>query len=290
MRRPNRISMRTHTMVLSLRRALQAALQAVLLAGLCSPAWAGEKAVHLRGTEVLLPMAQYMAETYMRDHPGSTVVVEGGGTFRGYKSLLDGTVDLAMVSSGVQENVSDLFKKDGPKLVNTIVGYTAIVAVVHPSNPLRDLSMEQLRAVFSGQISNWKDVGGKSAAIVTLIGPPTEGLTATWKEQVLGEFYAYSPKGRVKDVAARIRHVAGHADAITFVSLGDLDPQVKPLSVALQRPSADKVRDGSYPLSAPLVLVSTAVATPETRRFLTYFSTPNKRLRLAGIVTSETLD
>jgi phosphate transport system substrate-binding protein len=277
-------------MDLLLRRILQAAL----LACLCSTVEAGEKAaeraVHLRGTEALLPMAQYMAETYMRDHPGSTIAVEGGGTFRGYKSLLDGTIDIAMVSSGVQENVSDLFKKDSPKLVKTIVGYTAIVPVVNLANPLRDVSVEQLRDVFSGHIKNWKELGGPSAGIVTLVGPPTDGLTATWREQVLGEFHSFSPKGVVTGTEERMRQVARDSHAITFISLGDLTPLVKPLSVASQTPSADKVRDGSYPLSAPLMLVSTSAPTAEAQRFLNFFSAPNKRLRLPGIVTSETLD
>lgn len=265
-------------------------LQAAMLVCLCQAVLAGEKAVHLRGTETLVPMAQYMAETYMRDHPGATVVVMGGGTFRGYKSLLDGTADIAMVSSGMQENVSNLFTKDSPKLVKTIVGYTAIVPVVHPGNPLQNVSMEQLRDVFSGRIKNWKELGGKDAAIVTLMGPPTDGLTATWRERVLGEFHSFSPKGVVTDTEDRIRQVARDSHAITFVSYGDLNAQVKPLSIDSQSPSADKVRDGSYPLSAPLVLVSTAAAAPQTQLFLNYFSAPNKRLRLQGIVTAETLD
>jgi phosphate transport system substrate-binding protein len=195
-----------------------------------------------------------------------------------------------MVSSSVQENVSNLLTKDSPKLVKTIVGYAAIVPVVHPSNPLQNISLEQLRDVFSGQLTNWKQLGGKDAAIVTLIGPPTDGFTASWRERVLGEFHSFNPKGVVTDTDERIRRVARDSHAITFVSFGDLIAQVKPLSVASQTPSADKVRDGSYPLSAPLMLVSTPSTAPETQAFLNYFSTPNKRLRLQGIVTAETLD
>ncbi|NVO05875.1 MAG: PstS family phosphate ABC transporter substrate-binding protein [Rhodoferax sp.] len=270
------------------RRFLQAALLLTCIGPLA--AMAGQKAVHLRGTEALVPMAQYMAETYMRDHPGSTIVVGGGGTFRGYKSLLDGTVDIAMVSSGVQENVSNLLTKDSPKLVTTIVGYAAIVPVVHPANPLQNISLEQLRDVFSGRLTNWKQLGGKDAPIVILIGPPTDGLTASWRERVLGEFHSFSPKGVVTDAEDRLRHVARDSHAMIFVSFGELSPQVKALSVAAQKPTADKVRDGSYPLSAPLMLVSTPGTAPETQAFLNYFSTPNKRLRLQGIVTAETLD
>jgi ABC-type phosphate transport system substrate-binding protein len=154
------------------RRAFQETAVACvsLIACFCTAASAGEKAVHVRGTEVLVPMAQYMAETYMRDHPGSTIVVNGGGTFKGYKSLLDGTADIAMVSSSEQENVNNLFSKDSPHLAKTVVGYTAIVPVVHPNNPLQNISLERLRDVFSGSIKNWKQLGGQDAAIVILIG------------------------------------------------------------------------------------------------------------------------
>jgi phosphate transport system substrate-binding protein len=269
------------------------ALYQLLLWACCcgaSLALAGEKAVHLRGTDALLPMAQYMAETYMRDRPGSTIVVGAGGTFRGYKSLLDGTTDIAMVSSNVQENVADLLTKDSPKFNRTIVGYTAIVPVVHPDNALRDLSMVQLRDVFSGHIRNWKELGGKDASIVTLVGPPTDGLTATWREMVLGSFYSYDPKGVVTDAEERLRQVARNPSAISFISFADLNAHVRSLSVDLQKPSADTVRDGSYPLSAPLMLVTLPTASVQTRQFVNYFSTPNKRLRLPGIITAETLD
>ena len=261
-----------------------------LIACFCTAASAGEKAVHVRGTEVLVPMAQYMAETYMRDHPGSTIVVNGGGTFKGYKSLLDGTADIAMVSSSEQENVNNLFSKDSPHLAKTVVGYTAIVPVVHPNNPLQNISLERLRDVFSGSIKNWKQLGGQDAAIVILIGPPTDGLTATWKQRVLGEFHSFSPKGVVTGADDRVRHVARDTHAISFISFGDLHARVKSLSIDSQKPSADAVRDGSYPLSAPLVLLTASPAPPQTQHFLNYFSTPNKRLRVSGIVTAETRD
>ncbi len=279
--------MRVQTMMIPLRRHF---LLAAMVGWICTATWANEKAVQLRGTDAMVPMAQYMAETYMRDRPGSTIVVAGGGTFRGYKSLLDGTADIAMVSSGMQENVNNLLTKDSPKLVKTIVGYTAILPVVHPANPLQNISLSQLRDVFSGRITNWKQLGGKDAGIVILYGPPTDGLTATWKETVLGEFYSFSPKGVVTNVEDRIRRVAQDPHAITFVAFGDLNLRIKSLSVESHKPSADTVRDGTYPLSAPLMLVTTPTTTPEARRFINYFSTPNKRQRLQGIVTAETLD
>lgn len=264
----------------------------LLCLALCTGALAlaEERAVHLRGTDALLPMAQYMAETYMRDRPGTTIVVSSGGTFRGYKSLLDRTADIAMASSTVQENVADLITKDSPAFIQTIVGYAAIVPVVHPDNALRNLSMAQLRGVFSGQIKNWKELGGMDAPILTLVGPPTDGLTATWREMVLGTTHSYNPKGLVTDADKRIRQVAQNPHAISFISVADLTPQVRALSVDLQRPSADHVRDGSYPLSAPLMLVTVPTATAQARQFVNYFSTPNKRLRLPGITTAETLD
>ena len=269
-----------------------APLQRLFVVCLCMgiPAYAGERAVHLRGTDALLPMAQYMAETYMRDHPGSTIVVATGGTFRGYKSLLDGTTDVAMVSSRVQENVEELLTKDSPAFDRTTVGYTAIVPVVHPANTVRNMSIAELRDVFSGHVSNWKVLGGKDARIVTLIGPPTDGITATWRESVLGPYHSYSPKGIVTAPDDRIRRVATDPSAITFVSFGDLTPSVRALTVNNQYPTADKVRDGSYPLNAPLMLVTTQGTSPQAKRFVDYFSTPNKRLRLRGIITSETRD
>jgi phosphate transport system substrate-binding protein len=255
-----------------------------------SLALADEKAVHVRGTGALQSMAQFMAEAYMREHPGSTIVVGAGGTFRGYKSLLDGTADIAMVSSSVQENVADLLTQSSPDFVRTVVAYSALVPVVHPDNALRSLSIVQLRDVFSGHIRNWKELGGKDAAIVTLVGPPTDGLTASWRERVLGPFNSYSPKGVVTDADERVRRVARDRHAISFVWLADVNSRVRPLAVDGQQAAPEKLRDGSYPLSAPLLLVTTTASSTQTRSFLQYFSTPNKQPRLQGIIPAKALD
>jgi phosphate transport system substrate-binding protein len=247
-------------------------------------------AVHLRGSSNLVPMAQYMAETYMRDQTTATIVVSGGGTYRGYKALLDGTADIAMVSSAPQEDVQHLLGDKPPAFKSTVVGYTAIVPVVHPTNPLRNVTLAQLQGIFTGRINNWKSLSGKDMPIRVLIGAPSDGLTETWRLSVIGRDSPFTPKSQVMDVGQRLSKVAAQADSITFISVGELAAGVRALPVNGVNASNDAVRDGRYVLGAPLMLVTLQQPSQATQNFVRYFSTPNKRLRFDGIITVETRD
>jgi phosphate transport system substrate-binding protein len=266
-------------------------LVALALLGAVPAALAGPAvAVHLRGSGNLIPMAQYMAETYMRDRANATIVVSGGGTYRGYKSLLDGTADIAMVSSAPQEDVQRLLGDPPPAFQSTVVGYTAIVPVVHPSNTLRDVTLAQLQGIFTGRISNWKSLSGKDLPIRVFIGPPSDGLTETWRLSVIGSDAPFTPQSQVMDADRRLAQVATLPQAITFVSVGELGARVKALPVNGIEASNDAVRDGRYVLGAPLMLVTLKQASEATQDFVRYFSTPDKRLRFDGIITAETRD
>lgn len=247
-----------------------------------------EQAVHLRGTPALLPMAQTLAESYMREHPKANIVVSGGGTYRGYKSVLDGTADVAMVSSDPQDDVRQLLGPKSPTLRTITIGYTAALPVVHSKSPLQTLSVGQLRDIFSGRVTDWKAVGGAAAPVRVYVGLPTEGLTETWKQQVMGGDVHFTPQGQVMDVAARLRAVAADPSAITFVSHGDLRAGIKALAVNGVAATVESVQDSSYLLGVPLKLVTRDPPTAATQAFVQYFAVPNKRHRFDGVITAET--
>lgn len=245
-------------------------------------------AVQLRGSPTLVPMAQGVAESYMREHPEATIVVSGGGTYRGYKSVLDGTADVAMVSSEPQDDVRQLQGPHSPALVRTTVGYTAVVPVVHGKNPLQSLSVAQLRDVFAGRITDWSALGGHAGPVHVYVGFPSEGLTETWRQHVMGSEANFTPKGKVQDVAARLNAVASDPLAIAFVSHGDLREGVRPLAVNGVAATVETVQDSRYPLGFPLMLVTRESPTPAAEAFVRYFAVPNKRWRYAGVITAET--
>ncbi|MBI2749652.1 MAG: phosphate ABC transporter substrate-binding protein [Burkholderiales bacterium] len=245
-------------------------------------------AVQLRGSPTLMPMAQGVAERYMREHPETTIVVSGGGTYRGYKSVLDGTADVALVSSEPQDDVRQLQGPNSPTLVKTTVGYTAVVPVVHGKNPLNNLSVAQLRDVFAGRVTDWKMLGGQAGPVHIYVGFPSEGLTETWRQHVMGSDANFTPKGKVQDVATRRNAVASDPGGIAFVSHGDLREGVRQLAVDGVTATVETVQNSRYPLGFPLMLVTRESPTPAVQAFVRYFSAPDKRLRFAGVITAET--
>lgn len=248
------------------------------------------QAVHVRGSTTLLPMAQRVAETYMAEHPGATVAVSAGGTAHGYKSVLDGTADVGLVSGPLPLELEREMTRRGIKLVSVTAAYNAIVPIVHASNPLNSLTTGQLKHIFTGRIVNWKDAGGKSAPIKVFVGPPSGGITEAWKEAILGDDGPYTAKGIVLATGERVRRVAADPLAISFVAFGGADPSVKVLRINDVAASTETVLDGRYPLRSPLMLITTDRPSAAARDFVHYFSIPNKRNRFAGIVTVESLD
>lgn len=258
----------------------------MLLMGRTASAGDGSKSVHIRGSTTLLPLMQRMGEAYMSEHPDASIVISGGGTARGYKAILDGTADIAMASGVVPEEIADEINRRGIKLHSTTLSYGAIVTVVHPSNAIGNLSMKQLRNIFTGRVNNWKEVGGKNAPIKVLIGPPTGGITDTWKRLILGEEDTYTPSGIVMNNIDRIEQLAKEPLAITFLTIGtENNPHLKILKVDGVSPNADTVRSGRYPLRAPLMMVTTETPSAAAKEFIQHFSMPKKMLQFDGVVS-----
>ena len=229
------------------------------------------RTVHIRGSATFGHIVQSLAEQYMRSHPSTTVVVSGGGTSRGYLTLLDNTADLAMVSGAPSEEAEDEIVRSGMKLVNVPFRRVAMAPAVHFSNPVNDLSAIQLREIFTGRIHNWSAVGGKNAPINVYIGPPGDGITNTWKEKALGDTDTFTPRARNAGLEQRIAGVGKDPFGITYVATLSLNDKVlKVLSVDKILAGADSVLSGRYTLTAPLMFVTREKPSPETQKFLQF--------------------
>ncbi len=236
--------------------------------------------VQLRGSTTLLPIAQQVGENYMREHPGASIVISGGGTARGYKALLDGTADIAMASSTVPEEIATEIARRNIKFVSVTVGYDALVTVVHPTNPVNNLRLDQVKNIFTGRIKNWKEVGGKNAPIQVLVGPPSGGVTETWKQIVLGSDDTYTPAGIVLSSKERVEKIIANPNAITFLTYGTIKTSLKLLSLDGVHVTAETILDGRYHLRVPLMLATTDKPSASATNFIEYFSTPQKNLPL----------
>ncbi|MCS0580470.1 substrate-binding domain-containing protein [Massilia pinisoli] len=227
-----------------------------------TPRHALSPALQLTGSTTLLPRMQRIAEAYMETHPVRVVVNDGCGTARGYKALLDGTTDIAMASGTAPDELAAAADARGLPFRATAVRRDAIVPVVHASNPLDALSLQQLRNVFTGRIGEWHLLGGPRAPIEVLVGPPTGGVSTSWRQRLLGADDTYTPLARVLGTDDRLARMAARPFGITYAPHARLPPQLKVLRIA------DAAPDG--PVYAPLMLVTLGPWTLPAARFIAY--------------------
>lgn len=229
-------------------------------------------AIHVRGSTTLQPVAQKIAEDYMASHRNKLVVISGGGTGRGYKAVIDGTADIAMASSYIPSDLESRRELQAVQLQSTLVGYATLLAAVNPGNPVSDLSLRQLKDIFTGRIDNWKKVGGRNAPIHVYVGPPTGGINDTWKSLILDEEDSYTPSGKVLSNMERPAAIAADPNAITFLTRDNSDlSHVKIISIDHTEANAGDVRQGTYVLRAPLLLVTRTKPGKNIDDFVHYF-------------------
>lgn len=229
--------------------------------------------LHLRGSTTLLPLAQRVAEAYMEKHPKIIVNVSGGGTQRGYKSLLDGTADLALTSSDPSEEIQQALARRQQKISVVNIAYSALIVAVHPHNSINSITLPQLQEVFSGRLNNWKNLGGEDAPIHVLIGPPSGGITEVWKSKVLGDNNTYTPLAAVMPAQERSLNLTRDSNAITYLPLNESGGELKSLAVNRVLPNKTNIHSGKYPLRSALSLVSIAPATPLAQDFSRFMQT-----------------
>ena len=125
----------------------------------------GMQAQRIKGSDTVLPIAQQTAERFMTLNPSARVTVTGGGTGVGISALLDQTTDIAMASRAIKFSEKMKVKAAGEDLAEVPIAYDALAVVVHPSNPVTQLTRQQLEDIFRGKITNWQQVGGNRSLL-----------------------------------------------------------------------------------------------------------------------------
>jgi len=229
----------------------------LLVAGLvggCAMVQAQDKLV-LDGSTTVGPIAKAFAEYTMRQSPGVNITVSESGSGNGAKALLNGTCDIANLSRHLKDTERKAMEEKGVKPVSHVVAYDALPVIVHPSNKVKGLTIEQIRDIYTGKITNWKDVGGSDQSIVVISRDTNSGTFETFKELVLGkeakicEGAEYA--GSNGAVRQRVQMTNG---AIGYAGLGFVDHSVKALEINGIAPCAATVVDKTYPISRELFM------------------------------------
>jgi phosphate transport system substrate-binding protein len=226
----------------------------MLVAAAAAAAGAQDKLV-LDGSTTVGPIAKAFAETYMRQNPGVNIMVSESGSGNGAKALLNGTCDIANLSRHLKDTEKTAMEEKGVKPVAHVVAFDALPVIVHPSNRVKGLTIDQIRDIYTGKVTNWKDVGGSDLPIVVISRDTNSGTFETFKELVLGKdaliVGSAEYTGSNGGVRQRVQMTKG---AIGYAGLGFVDRSVKALEINGVAPSAETVIAKQYPISRELFM------------------------------------
>ena len=231
---------------------LTAVCAAALFAG-CStkaPEAAAEAGnVSLDGSTSMEKVIGSLGESFINSNSGTSYTYNPTGSGSGIKAVSEGTCDIGLSS----RNLKDDEKASG--LTGTVLALDGIAVIVNPNNPVSDLSVEQIASIYKGEITNWKDVGGSDAEIV-LIGREAGSGTRDGFESITDTKDACKYRQELTSTGDVITTVSQTPDAIGYASLASLKDNVKALTVGGIAPTEETVKDGSYVIQRPFVLVT----------------------------------
>ena len=217
----------------------------------------GMLAQRIKGSDTVLPIAQQTAEHFMALNPATRVTVTGGGTGVGISALLDQTTDIAMASRAIKFSEKMKAKSAGEDLAEVPIAYDALAVVVHPSNPVKRLTRQQLEDIFRGKITNWQQVGGDDRKIVVYSRETSSGTYEFFKESVLRNKNYMSSSLSMPATGAIIQSVSQTRGAIGYVGLAYVSPRIKTLAVSYDgkhyaAPTLANALNKTYPIVRPL--------------------------------------
>ena len=190
-----------------------------------------------------------LSESYMAANKNVTVNYNPTGSGAGITAVQEGTCDIGLSSRALKD------EEKAAGLQETVLAYDGIAIIVHPGNPVSDLTLEQIAQLYTGEITNWKDVGGNDAQVV-LIGREAASGTHDGFESITGTKDKCQYRQELTSTGDVITTVSQNPDAIGYASLASIKDSVKALNVDGVTPSEASVKDGSYKVQRPFVLVT----------------------------------
>jgi phosphate transport system substrate-binding protein len=246
----------------------------------------------ISGSTTVLPIAQKVAEAYMKVNPKVKISLSGGGSGEGMKALIDGATDIADSSRFIKDEEVKLAVEKGAYPVPFAIAYDCIVPIVHPSNTVKNLTMDQLKAIYMGTIKNWKEVGGPALQIVVISRDTSSGTYEVWEQKVMKKERVYAGALLQASNGAIVQAVSKNRYAIGYIGLGYINTSVKPLTVNGIKGSEKTTLDGTYPIGRALYMFTRGWPTGDALNFINYVLNPQKGQRYvkeAGFVPLYTI-
>lgn len=214
------------------------------------------------GSTSIQPFADKWAEVFMEKRPGLGVNVQGGGSSAGIQACRSGACQIGMSSRPLKPDEEDLHE--------IVVARDGLAVIVHPSNPIREMTLLQVMEVFLGGLRNWAPLGGPDRTITIVTREEGSGTRGAFQELVMGRTRIF--KGAItQDSNGTVREIVAHDPyAIGFISLGLVNEQVRALGLDGAAASEDNIRNGSYKLVRPFLFVSQGEPTGLAKDFIDF--------------------
>lgn len=240
---------------------------------------ADSKPLTIKGSDTMVILGQRLAEEYMGKNPGQVVQVNGGGSGTGIAALINGTVDLAQSSRPMKDDEKQkAAQARGSEIVEEAVALDALAVFVNTANPVKELTMAQLKDIFQGKVANWKQLGGPDATIVIYGRENSSGTYDYFREHVLSK-EDFSPRVQtLQGTAAVINAVGNDKNGVGYGGIA-YAKEVRPVAVSAEgktavAPSEATVADNSYPLSRKLFFYYPQSAPERVTKFAKWALTP----------------
>jgi phosphate transport system substrate-binding protein len=281
-----RIAMHARVAVLALAAAL--VMSVAGCSGAPSPSGSpGELSgtFSILGSNTVTPLSTMWAEEFMAANENVNIAISGPGSGAGIAALIDSTTDICQSSRLIKSSEVDQAKAKGVNPYEIVVASDGLAVVVHPTNPISELTIEQLSAIYSGKVTNWKEVGGADAPIVALARDTNSGTHVFFKEHVVQmdglptkdtSLEYGSSVMLLPSTEAGVTETANNSNAIFYPGLGYVSDEVKVVGVkktaseAAVKPSVETVLDGTYAVARPLLYYTNGEPTGLIKAFVDY--------------------
>jgi phosphate transport system substrate-binding protein len=242
-----------------------------------------------KGSDTIVNLALAWAENYMAQYPNVRISVTGGGSGTGIAALINNTVDIANASRAIKPEEVAEAQANGIEPYEITIAQDAIAVVVNPENPVSQLTIQQISAIYTGQITNWKEMGGEDRPIVLLSRESNSGTYVFFLEEVVRQGDSesellFSPDTLLlpssEGISSEIRQ---NPNAIGYDGLGYVTPDQKTIAIAVSpgspyvKPSIATVVDGSYPISRPLFMYTPGPPTGAVKAYLDWILTAGQQ-------------
>jgi len=238
----------------------------------------------VKGSDTVLPLSQQEAESFKKAK-GGDVTVTGGGSGVGLSALVEGTTDIAQSSRKIKFEEKQKIQDKGDKVVEKIIAYDALAVIIHPSNKVDKLTREQLEDIFTGKVTNWKELGGADLKIIPYARETSSGTYEFFKEHVMNKKDYVNGIMSMPATGAIVQSVSQTKGAIGYIGLAYLDKKIKAVNVSFDAgktftaPSVKSAMDETYPIVRPLIYYYVEKSETAVKPFIDFvLSAPGQKI------------